>query len=473
MLLSVSHLIFPLITFPYASRILGPQGMGAVSFIDSITQYFILFAALGVPLYGIREISRCGDDQEKRNRIFSEILVIHLAATVLFSIVYAAIAFNVTALQVHWPLVAVGIASMYFNVFAVEWFYQGTEQFVYITRRTLLIRLLTVVILFVFLKPGSDPVVYSVIFVSAILMNAIINVIMLRKHVRLDFRPAGLTRHIRPLVLIFGSAVTVSVYTLMDNVLLGFIKNETAVGIYSTSLKIVRIPFTLIAAIGAVILPQVSRAFAEQQRERVNELINKSFAFTCIVGLPIVSGLFVSAGFLVSCFAGPAFAQAADVIRILCPVVMLIGMNSLLATQLLAPMGMERQLLVLAVICMIFSLCSNFILIPLYSFNGAAVTNVFTEALLVGMLWYSVRKAKAATLNTRIFFQCLTVAILFVPIALGIRLLDIDYMVREMVIIVACGLFYCTCLLVFIENEHIKTVSQFMLSKLSLQRIKN
>jgi O-antigen/teichoic acid export membrane protein len=467
-LLSVSQLIFPLITFPYASRILGPQGIGTVNFIDSFTQYFLLFAALGIPVYGIREVSRMGKNTEELNKTFNEVFTIHLISTVIFSIVYLLVAILVKSIRVHFDLVLVGIFTMYFSVFAVEWFYQGIEQFAYITKRTLIVRSLSIGLLFVFLKPGSKPVTYALIFAFITLINGIVNAVLLKKHIKFGLKNLTYKKHIKPLVLIFSSTIAVSVYTLMDNMILGFMKGETAVGIYSTALKVVRIPFALIIAIGSVIVPQVSRAYNENRMQDVNELINKSFTFTCIVGIPIVIGLFVSSAFLVTCFAGKNFIAAGGVIQILSPAVMLIGMNSILGTQLLTPMGKEKHLLKMAVICMFFSLLCNLALIPLFSYNGAAITNVLTEVLLVCMLFYAVNKEKPVTIAPRIFFESLTGGLMFIPLAYFIRQFNLNYFIKEVTVIISCSLFYLCYIWLFNQNRYVNNLKMIVTNRFNL-----
>ena len=193
---------------------------------------------------------------------------------------------------------------MFSNVFMIEWFYQGIEKFSYITTRALIVRSLSVVFLFVFLKPGSNPVVYYSISASGFVITSILNMYFLKKYVKLSFKFSGLKQHIKPLSVILGSTLAVSVYLLMDNIILGFIKNETAVGIYSTAIRIVKIPFAVIVAISTVIIPQVSRAFNENNQIEVRSLLHKSFSFICLLGVPIAVGMFISSSFLVHKFAG-------------------------------------------------------------------------------------------------------------------------------------------------------------------------
>ena len=303
-------------------------------------------------------------------------------------------------------MVAVGIVIMFSNVFLIEWFFQGIEKFSYITARSLAVRTLSVIFLFVFLKQGSDPIIYYLISASGFVITSALNMTFLKKHIRVRFENFGFTTHLKPLSIILGSTLAVSVYLLMDNIILGFIKNDTAVGIYSTAIRIVKIPFAVIVAISTVIIPQISRAYGSNDLEEVKILINKSFSFICLFGVPIAAGLFISSWFLVHNFAGDRFEQSVLPVKILSPVIMLVGLNNIFGFQILTPMGKEKYLLKAVVIGMVFSLVSNLCLIPLFSFVGAAITSLLTECVVTFFCFLFVRKYIKVIFDSKFFFQC-------------------------------------------------------------------
>ncbi len=467
-LLSVSQFIFPLITFPYVSRTLGPDGVGAVNFIDSFTQYFLLFAALGIPVYGIREISKVHHDRALLDRTFTEILTIHVLSTVGFALLYLGAGLLIPQLRLHLDLVLVGMLIMFFSVLTVEWFFVGIEQFAFITKRTLIVRIITIIALFVLLsyKPGA--LFYYFTFAIVFILNGITNTYYVRRFVTLNFTGLQLKKHLKPLIIILSSALAVSVYVLLDNMILGFMKGEVAVGYYSTAVRIVKIPFAFIGAIAAVMIPQVSRAYHEGKLGDVTILLNKSFTFICIVGLPIVAGLYISSPFVINTFAGGKFSHSIGALQILAPVIILVGINSIFGSQLLAPIGKEKYLLISVVIGMVFSLVVNLLIIPVLSYTGAAITNLCTEVVVTLACYYFARRFVTIRFDYKVFLQCLLGAVMFVPIAFFIRRYSNNYITGEISIIAACVFFYACYLWFVVQNVYVRNIKELVLAKLGL-----
>ncbi|RFM26673.1 flippase [Deminuibacter soli] len=465
-LLSVSQLLFPLITFPYASRILGPHGIGTVNFIDSFTQYFILFSALGIPVYGVREIAKSKHEPDgKLSKTFNEIFTLHVLSACVFSVLYLVLALSLPSLRKHFDIVLVGIGMLLFSAGSIEWFFQGMEQFGFITARSITVRSISVIALFVFMHAGAPPVVYYSISAGGYILNSICNLFFLRKYVQV--KPVlNIKQHIRPLVVILGSNLAISVYLFMDNIILGFIKGETAVGFYSLAVRIVRIPFAVLNAAGAVIVPQVSQAYSRGDIPALNSLADKSFSFTCVAGIPIAMGLFVASPFLVHLFGGDNFSESVIVLQLLSPVIIIIGLSSLFGMQLLTPMGKEKYLLRAVVVGMVISLVVNLCIIPFFSYKGAAVTNLLTECAVTATSFYFVRRYVKLQMHLNIFFQCLPGALLFIPIAWGMRALPINYTLREILIIAACMLTYGVYVWFFVRNQYITSAKQMVLQKI-------
>jgi len=470
-ILSVSGIIFPLITFPYSTRILGPGGIGSVNFIDSITAYFILFATLGIPAYGIRETAKRRNDKEALNKFCSEMLIFHFISTFIFTVFYLIAALVLPDLKNHLNLIFIGIGILFLNVISVEWFFIGIEKFQYISIRSLVSKVISVILLFVFLKKGSSSTVYYLIGASGPAINSIYNFIIFNKYCKVKVTGLTIKKHLKPLATIFGSSLAASVYLLMDNIILGFIKGEEEVGLYSTAVRIAKVPLALIGAISAVIIPQISFAFSKGNFDEIKSLVNKSYSYISVAGIPIAFGLYVASSFLVHSFAGEKFIGAIIALQILSPVIILVGLNNLFAIQILAAMDKEDLLLRSVVAGMIFSLAVNIALIPLLSYKGAAITNLLTELVVTLVAYFYVHRHINIdiTLNKKVFLQCLAGAAAFIPIAYGIRSLSLNYILQEILVILCCIGFYLTYLWFFVKNIYIDNIKVIVLNKLRLR----
>ena len=233
---TVSGILFPLITFPYVSRALLADGIGQVQFFDSIISYISLVTSLGIPLYAVRELARIRDDVQARNKMTIELILLHSALTLLGYIIVFTMAVTVEKIQADVPLFLLLSASLFFNAIGVSWFYTAVEDFKYITVRSLLVRVCSVIALFIFVKTREDLLYYAAIQVMATVGNNIFNFIRLRKYICWDMSClSGLQfkKHLQVSLRLFVLNLIVSLYVILDSVMLGFLKDDAAVGYYA------------------------------------------------------------------------------------------------------------------------------------------------------------------------------------------------------------------------------------------------
>jgi O-antigen/teichoic acid export membrane protein len=465
-LLSVSQILFSLIIFPYASRTLGPEGIGSVVFIDSITQFFLLIAALGIPIYGIREISKARNNPEKFASLFSELIVIHLICTAVFIIGYVTVAILVKEIYVHLNLVIIGLCILVCNVFTMEWFFQGIEQFSYITKRTLLVRGTFIVLLFIFVHKKGDEALYYGFTAASYLFNALFNFFYSRKYVKISFKNLDLKKHLKPLLIILCSNIVMTVYLLMDNTILGFLKGETPVGFYSTSVKIAKISITIVTALGAVLIPQISSAYKDGDFDKIKNLINKSFNFVCTFGVPICIGMIIMGPFLIRIIFGKAFSPSILPLQLLSPIIIIIGMTNIFIWQILSPLGMDKKVLTVVVLGMIVSLILNFATIPYFSQNGAAISNTFTELTVMITSLFFVKKLKIVSFDLKPLFYSVTGSALFFLIAYTIHKAFEPTIISEVSVILLCIFVYFAFQLYLVKNQIVLSVIGMVKSKL-------
>ena len=387
-LLAVSQVLLPLVTFPYISRILLPTGVGTYTFVDSYTQYFVLVAALGIPIYGMREIAKAKVNYEERSAVFSELLSIHfLVSLVVFSL-YVTSFFLLPQLSGYRAMFWVGSTLLFSNVFVMEWFFQGMEQFPFITIRTLAIRLLTVVAIFVFIRTEEDTFLYYAINCISVAVNALVNCWFAKGFIKFSFRGLHLKRHLRPLFYIFSTGLVSSVYTLLDSVILGFLTNTEQVGFYTTAVKLSKILIMILVAFTTVLVPPLALAYKEQRYTDANVLLSKSFNYVVFISVPLSMGIFVIAKPLILLFSGDNFLPAVTSLKILSPTVLIIGLSYVFGQQIINATGNERYFLRCTMIGMLISLLLNMLLIPYIQQMGAAITNLTVELTVMLLLIY-------------------------------------------------------------------------------------
>lgn len=464
-LLSVSQILFPLIIFPYTFKILQPDGIGLVSFADSLSQYLISFAAIGIPIYGVIETAKVRRDPERLSKLFSELLLIQVVLSLAICLVYICLIFTVPKLAEHKLLYFIGCGILLTNVLAVEWFFQGIERFSYITVRTILIRVLFIILIFVLVKKKADFVLYYALTFVTALLNGIVNFTYACREVKLKTSGLSIRRHLKPLIHIFFSNVAISVYILLDTVILGFLADDAAVGYYSTAVKICKIPLAFMTALSTVLIPRISASFSSGDRDYLKTLVRKSFAYIVLLSIPIGAGLILLAPEIILLLANQRFLPAIPVIRVMAPLTLIIGLSNLFGMQILTSMGKEKLTLYAVTVGMVLSVVLNLILIPRFSYMGAAWTTLITEGLVtVVAAWYAMRWFQVS-LPYGLVWQSIAACLLFWPCAHLAEVLVTGALARLLLIAAMGSVLYFLAQYFLFRNIFIRQTIGDLLSK--------
>ena len=238
-ILTISNVIFPLITFPYVSRILLPEGTGKVAFATSVVSYFSMIGMLGIPTYGIRTCAKVRDDKDKLSKTVQEIMVINTLAMSFSLITYIIAIFLVPRMTQDRMLFLINIATLFFNLIGCEWLYKALEQYSYITLRSIIFKFISLILMFLVIHQKSDYVLYGAITILASVGSNLFNFINLRRFLNLKWYPnMNLKQHLTPIFSFFMMTVATTIYTNLDSVMLGFMKGDDAVGYYNAAIKI-------------------------------------------------------------------------------------------------------------------------------------------------------------------------------------------------------------------------------------------
>ena len=386
---TVTGLLFPLITFPYASRILLPSGIGQVQFFQSIIDYIALCTSLGIPLYAVREISKIRNDKTLTSKTTAEILLLHAMLTFGGYLIVLILISSVGKIQVDIPLFMLLSATLIFNAIGVPWFYQAVEDFKYITIRTVAIRIISLFALFILVKTKEDLLYYGAITVFANVGSNVFNFFRLRKFIDLncfDLKSLNPGRHLKPALQIFVLNLIVSIYINLDSVMLGFLKNEQAVGYYSASTRLTKTILGIVTSFGTVLLPRFSNMIGNGQINEFNVLANKAVSFVIALSLPLSIGLGFMATPIIHLFCGPNFDPSILTLQLIAPIILFIGLSGIVGMQILYPQGKERMVIIATAAGAIINFTLNYLLIPQYAQYGAAIATTCAEFLVIAIM---------------------------------------------------------------------------------------
>lgn len=392
---SSSQFLFPLITFSYASRIMMADGIGQVSFFQSIISYISLFTSLGIPMYAIREIAKVRDSPEKMMQITVEILSLYAFLTFFGYIAIAVICMTVTKVQTDIPLFLLLSTTIFFTAIGCEWFYQGIEDFKYVAIRGLIVKIVSIVLLFFLVKTKEDILWYGAYSVFGILGGNVFNFIRLRKYLHwniIDFHMLHPFRHFKPTLYVFALNVVTSIYLQLNNVLLGFMKNAEAVGYFTVATKIIVIVMSVFGSLSVVIMPRTSNLIAEGKMDEFETLIQKSYDFVLALAMPLTVGLIFISPSALLLLSGDGFAPAILTSQIVAFNILMVGLSGVMGIQVLYPLGKINIVILCTFIGAIINVLFNILLIPCYGHNGTAVAYMLAEVTVTISMFFIGRK---------------------------------------------------------------------------------
>lgn len=390
-----TQMLFPLITFPYVCRVIEADGIGQINFFQSIISYISLFTCLGIPMYAIREIARDRSDVVQMNRTAMEILLLHSMLTLVGYAIVAILCLTVPQIQVNIPLFLILSLTIFFTAIGCEWFYQGIEDFKYITIRGLIIKTVSVVLLFIFVKSKTDLLYYGCYTVFGVLGGNIFNFFRLRKYIHREniiFSELHIKRHVKPVLKVFSFSVVTSIYLQLNTVLLGFLKNALAVGYFAAATKVMQMLLTMSACLGSVMMPRASHLIAENKEDEFNRLIQKSYDFTLAIALPITIGLIFCAPSLITALCGVKFEHSILPSQIIAPIILMVAISNVFGIQVLFPKGKINIVTFCCGIGAVADLILNLCLIPFFSYIGTSIAYLGAEVATTVSMYFIGRK---------------------------------------------------------------------------------
>ena len=384
---TVIGILIPIITFPYAARVLMPEGIGVVNFLNSIIGYITLFTFLGIPMYAIKEVAKYRDDKQARDAITLEILTLSTILCIFGYIAVWVLATFVPRIHADATLFYVLSLTVIFSDIGVGWFYQAIEDFKFITIRGTIVRLIAAVALFIFVRQPSDLLAYCFVIVGTTVGNNVINFVHLRKHIAfraVDFRSLKIRRHIAPAFQVFVLNLIISLYVQLNTIMLGFISGDAEVGYFTAGSRISHIGLMLLTSVGSVLMPRCANLIKRGETEEFASVIRKTLNFMLLFSLPITAGLIVLATPVTILFCGDEFAPAIPVLWLNAPIIVFISLTNIMGIQVLYPMDKTTIVIWSTVGAAVVNIIFNIILIPPFGAIGASASTFLAEfAILI------------------------------------------------------------------------------------------
>ncbi len=391
-LLAVSTFVFPLITFPYISRVLLAAGTGRVQFATSLIAYFTMFAQLGIPTYGIRACAKVRDNREELTRTAHELLFINIIMSLIsYGLLAVGIAL-IPRLSEDRTLICVVSISIFLNAIGMEWLYKAMEQYTYIAIRSVVFKIIGIVAMFLLIHTENDYVLYGAITIFASGASGILNFVTAGRFI--GFKPVGgynITRHLKVVLIFFAMSCATTVYTNLDVVMLGLMKTNADNGYYAAAVKVKTVLVALVTSLGEVLLPRVSYYIKNEMMDEFRRVSKKAMNFVMLASLPLSLYFILFAQAAIMLLSGEEFLPAVPAMQIIMPTVFLIGVTNLMGIEILIPLGRERSVLISVAIGAGVDLVLNLILIPQLGAAGAAIGTLAAEICVLAVQAFMLR----------------------------------------------------------------------------------
>ena len=384
-------LFLPLVTIPYVSRILGANGIGIYSYTYSIAYYFMIIAMLGLNNYGNRTIAKIRDNKEKLSKEFWSIYFLQVIISVLMVILYL---LYVLIFESQYKIIAI-IQIMYVisSVFDINWFFFGMEKFKLTITRNIVIKLISLVLIFVLIKTPEDLWKYVAILAESTMFSNVILFSFIRKYVKfVKFSLKDIKKHLKPSIILFLPVIAVSIYKIMDKIMLGLLSNVTEVGYYENAEKMTQVPLSIITALGTVMLPRVSNMLSNKKEDEVKKILEKTMPLIMFLTFPMVLGIIAISNDFAIVFFGEEFKKSGYLIQLLSITVVFLAWGNVIRTQYLIPKEKDREYIISAFLGAIVNFITNLIFIPKFASLGACIGTIMAEFVVMFYQTYVLRK---------------------------------------------------------------------------------
>lgn len=389
----ILKIAFPLITFPYVSRILHSENLGKYNFSLSIINYFSLIAGLGVNSYAIREGARLRESKSQFNKFACQVFTINIFTTLISYGLLVFLMITWKKLSDYRMLVIIQSTTILFTTLGTDWINSIYEDYEYMTKRYIFVKVISLICIFILVKKKNDYLIYAGIVTGSEILANLVNIFYIKKYTKIRIsKESQFIRHIVPLLILFSNSMAITIYSNSDITMLGFFKGDVPVGIYSVASKMYQIAKNLINAIIIVIIPRLAALLGEKNRNAYNGLLMKTLKAIMSFVFPIAIGMMMLGNEIIFIIGGKEYLSGAIALQLLCIGLFPAAINSIFFDGILIVNRAEIFCLISTIISAIINVLLNLVLIPLMSYVGAAITTVIAEIVGCVLAIYFSRK---------------------------------------------------------------------------------
>lgn len=401
MILTGSQYIFPLITFPYVSRVLLAEGNGEINFALSVVNYFVLLASLGIPTYGVRACAVVREDKSELSRTVQELFLLNFITTLISFAALLASIILIPTFSRYAELIIIQSATLWLNLLGVDYMYQALEEYSYITRRSIGFKAIGVLLMFLFVHERNDVAIYAAVGVIGSSGSLLLNFFKARNYISFKpNRPWKFGQHLRPILDFFLLSASWTLFINFGSVVLGFMSNTTEVGYYAAAMKVKALLANSVSALGTVLLPRLSSYYHANKMDEFYRLLVKDSSFICVFGLYVVAFGIIDADQIILLLSGESYVAAVPAMRAIMLSVMCVGFSTLLGSNVLIPQGQERVTTGATFIGFALLAPLTCFLAPALGATGAAIATTAGELLIVMVEVHALRGDLKKLFNT-------------------------------------------------------------------------
>ena len=446
-------LVLPLITTPYLARVLGARGTGIYSYTYTIVNYFVLFGSLGVSLYGQREIAYAQEKKQKRKKIFLELVIFRFITISVAIFVYYMFFIRIGEYSVYYKILLFELIA---GAFDISWFFQGLEEFKKTVTRNILVRTISVALIFIFVKKQEDLVTYMYIYSLADLIGNLTLWFYLPRYFRgVKVKNINLTAQIRPIILLFIPQITTKLYNMLDTTMLGkMIADKTEVGYYEQSQKVIRLMLTVVTSLGTVMIPRMANMFANGEKKQINYYMRRSFSFVFMLSFPMIFGIISVSKAFTPVFFGPGYEKVATLMCIISPIVLLMGISNVLGNQYLLPTRRQKEYTIAEGAGVVANFIMNYIFISLWSSVGACIATVLSQVVVDYMQFRVLKREIKFDKIIKLSYKYLLAAFIMF-IACNLTKIFVNSGIASIILQVVVGVLVYGFILIRLKDEYL------------------